>query len=204
MKILPLLLLILVFNNVWCQDYMDKIVEDACDCVEDIEKNDENYTMKLGLCMIEVSMPYAKQIKKDYGIDMIGIHGKDAQKLGQILGMKMASKCPNALIEATNEVLEDDKVDIYGNLENTTNESVTGVINDIREETFVTLSIKDENGKISKYIWLTYVECEEDFLTNYKDYLGEEVTIKYQVQEFFDPKIQEYRNYNVITSVTSE
>ena len=183
---------------------MDKIVEKACDCVSDIDKNGENYTIKLGLCMIEASMPYAKQIKKDYGIDMIGIHGKDAQKLGQILGMKMASKCPNALIEATNEVLEDDKVDIYGNLENTTNESVTGVINDIREETFVTLSIKDENGKISKYIWLTYVECEEDFLTNYKDYLGEEVTIKYQVQEFFDPKIQEYRNYNVITSVTSE
>ncbi|MBX7224813.1 MAG: hypothetical protein K1X55_02160 [Chitinophagales bacterium] len=205
MKILSLLFLLLAFNNVKSQDYMDKIVEKACDCVSDIDKNGENYTMKLGLCMIEASMPYAKQIKKDYGIEMIGIHGKDAQKLGQILGMKMAIKCPDALIEASQEVLEDDKVNIYGDVENTlSNESVTGVINDIKEETFVTISIKDENGKISKYIWLTYVDCEEDFLTNYKDYLGEKVTIKFDVQEFFDPKIQEYRNYNVITSLTSE
>ena len=69
-------LLLFFFIKGYSQNYMEKIAEKSCDCVKALTDtiDSEQLTMKLGLCMIDASTPYKKQIKKDYNIDLDNIH----------------------------------------------------------------------------------------------------------------------------------
>jgi hypothetical protein len=69
----------------------------------------------------------------------------------------------------------------------------SGVITKIENDHFVILSIKDEQGKISKYYWLTFIQSNTELSTKYKSLIGKKVNITYTSQDFFDPKLDEYR-----------
>lgn len=189
------LLLLSITTSIFGQSYMDQIVDESCDCLDHISKklDKEAYTMQVGLCMMKASQPYKKQLKKDYNIDMDNIV-KDAERLGEVIGVQLAFKCPEALllasdkIDPNNEYLVDD-TDLYG------------TITKVETDQFVVFTIKDENGKSAKYYWFTTIETSEDLQTMYDNIVGKWVSIVYKTADYFDPKIGEYRSYNVITEL---
>ena len=65
-------LLMLFSTNLKAQDYLDKIVEQACDCVGKLSEDlcTEGFTMQAGLCIIQAAEPYSKKLMKDYDIDL--------------------------------------------------------------------------------------------------------------------------------------
>jgi len=87
--------------------------------------------------------------------------------------------------------------------EEKTSESLTsiGKITQIERDVFVVFSVFDNSGKSMKFYWLTSVESNIDLANNYKTLIETDVKIKYITQEFFDPKIGEYRNFNVIEKI---
>ncbi len=192
-----LFLLLFAFSafTLRAQDYMDKIAQKSCECLDkvpDTLKTDE-FNLKLGICMIEASTPYKKQLKKDHGINIDNID-TDGEKLGRLIGIKMASTCPNALLKLTQKPSDED---IAAAVEKT----AEGLITKLENDFFVVLSLKDETGKTHRFYWLTFIESGMELTTKYRSVVGESVVITYKVQNFFDPKIEEYRDFNIISKL---
>lgn len=196
-KIITIICSLLVFNT-YSQDYMEKIANQTCECLHNISDttNKEKMYLELGLCMIKVSEPYKKQLKKDHNINFDNINN-EGEALGKLIGMKMATVCPDALIKLskmdTQEASEDIKtIESYISI---------GKITKIDKEAFVVFSVFDNSGKSLKFYWLTEVESNIDLANNYRTLLETDVKITYIIQEYFDPKIGEYRNFNIIEKI---
>jgi len=177
--------------NGYSQKYMDVIAEKACSCTDQISDTMENteFSAKIGLCILDVSMPYKKQIKKDYGIDLDNIT-TEGSKWGQIIGIKMASVCPDKLISLSHKVNSPAIKD---------NQLISnGTIIKIEKDFFVVFSMKDETGRITKFYWLTFVNSDMDFIAEYESLMGKSASITYASQDLFDPRISEYRSVNII------
>lgn len=192
--------LTLIGLGAMAQDYMDKIVDESCKCLENIPDSlgKQEATMKMGLCMLAASEPYKKQLKKDHGIDFSKIDRGDGEKLGRIVGMKLATVCPSALMKAVNrvnpELLEDEAADAA-------TLTLEGTVTQIETNTFVSFSVKDEDGKTVKFYWTKFVENDMDLINNYEDIQGKLVYIEYENQEMYDARLKEYRNFRVITAI---
>lgn len=182
------------------QDYMDQIIDKACSCVDDdlIKiSNLQQRNLKIGLCWIDAAMPYKKQLKTDYNINLDNINRANGEKLGKVIGTKMASVCPDKLMRITQEQLPTDS-DMEINIETAFRGSVTKIENEL----FVVFSIKDElTGKVYKLLWLNHVKSQFDLMSDYESLINQLVDCSYKIQEFFDPKINEYRRFNVLTEI---
>jgi hypothetical protein len=185
-------ILIMTTNIAFSQDYMDDIALKACECLSTVSDTleTERFNMELGICMIDAASPYKKQLKKGYKIDFnkIDTQGKE---LGRIIGLRMASVCPDALMKMVNKVNNKKNNDISENI-------IEGQVTAIIDDKFVEFSIKNELGKNSKYYWFTFIESNTDLSTDYKTLTDKFVQVTFTSQEFFDARIGEYRAFNII------
>lgn len=189
---LLLFLLLALAQPVFSQDYMDEIAQKSCECLNTISDtlDTERFNLELGLCMIEAAAPYKKQLKKDYRIDFnkIDEHGAD---LGRLIGLRMASVCPEAVVLLAKKANDEETTLLAENL-------FEGQIVGIDDGKFVEFSLKDAQGKISKFYWFTFIESGVELSNHYQDLLEKTVQITYVTEELFDARIREYRSFNVI------
>ncbi|HEY0262199.1 MAG TPA: hypothetical protein VGB95_04175, partial [Chitinophagales bacterium] len=151
----------------------------------------EKRNMTIGVCMIDAAMPYKKQLLKDYDIDIEQID-LYAKKLGELIGLRMASVCPEKLLTIATKSKSN----------NQSEQETEGNIVKIDDDLFVVLSLKEESNKITKYYWLTSLSSDLDLMNNYKSLIGAHVLITYESKEFFDPKLKEYRQFSVIKEIS--
>jgi hypothetical protein len=196
MKKVLIFCLIAVGYQSFSQTYMDKIAQESCDCISKVSEtlDYEQYTQELGLCMIVASEPYRKQLKKDHNINFDKIE-VDAEKLGKLIGFKMASVCPNSLLAVAKK-----SPNKTADASATTNDSksIDGTVTKLEKDFFVVLHIKDGEGKTNKFYWLTFIDSDVDLIDRYDSMIGSPVEITYRTEEWFDPKIKEYRQFSVI------
>ena len=172
------------------QDVLDSIAAHSCDCIAKLDLNGlakEKLTIELGLCMMKAAQPYEKQLKQGYDIDMKKVDKGDGEKLGRLIGLKMASNCASFT----------DLITRISSDEPNTN-SVEGTIIDFITEQFITIVIKDEDGRDVKIIWLDYFKNSEKLLQKGKN---KNVTIEYQERELYSPKNNDYIKYKVATGI---
>jgi hypothetical protein len=197
-KYLILLVFALSVRTLTAQDYMNKLLEKTCNCVSKINDSLEGdkYNMALGVCMLEAAEPYKKQLKKDYDIDMDRIDTQ-GEKMGRIIGVKMAAYCPDVLskltIKATKKKEEKAAEEMM----------MTGYITKVDKDFFVVFSLKDDTGKITKLYWLSFVESDIDLASDFSLMIGKNVEAYYKTESFYDPKIEEYRQFLVLTKLVA-
>lgn len=210
--------LLLLSNTLLAQsDYMDHITEQSCQCVEDLPDSlsSNALTMQFGLCIINAAKPYRTEIKRDYGLDTddIFING---ERLGQIIGMEMATACPDLLIHISSRMLDDedsyvserlygsDDVDLgdYGDFEYYS--SMYAKITAIDVEQFYVFTVRDPSGKSVKLYWLDPFISDVEIQDNPQEFIGQSFNFEYEELEFFDPKLNEYRNFRIIRSMTNQ
>ena len=160
----------------------------------------EEYLMSLGTCMINAALPYKKKLKADYGINLDNIDEKAGEQLGKIVGLRMANKCPKSLLKITRMDNEDTQNETTSP-QSPDSKTFTGTVTAVENEPFVVFSIKDDLGKTARFFWLNFVQCDSDLVAHYTSLVGSTVKIQYSSSEFFDPKINEYRQFNIIQSV---
>ena len=68
---------------------------------------------------------------------------------------------------------------------------------------FVTITLVDDNRTISKYLWLKNFSGVNDLDLLQKS-KGKKVTVEFEISEYYDPRIKDYRNFNVISSLKME
>ena len=111
-----------------------------------------------------------------------------------ITGAGMASICPNALLKMANNVGLDEEEAVEEN-------SFFGHVTKIDGDIFLEFSVRDQQGKTSKFYWLTFIESNIDLSVNYETLIDKSVRIDAVPQEIFDARIGEYRTVHVITKI---
>jgi len=203
MKSILTTLFVAIAFMAFSQDYMDKIAIASCECIDNVSDTipTDQFNMELGLCMLEASMPYKKQLKKDHGINFDKIETQ-GEKLGRLIGIRLASTCPNSLMRMVKKVSPELDFELDEETAEEYEEMFTeGMVEKVETELFVIISVKEASGKISKYYWMSFVESDYDLANNYQTLVGKTVTISYDEYEFFDPRLKEYRVYNVINAL---
>ena len=188
---------ILSASTGYSQDYMNKIAEKSCECIKKVSDtlDKDQFEIQLGLCIIDAAMPYKKQIKKEYGIDLDDIgSGNVGERIGKLIGLKMVGICPDGLIKIAQGIKTKKE-------ETKTSLTMKGEITKIDNDCFMVFSLKDETGKITKFYWLTFIESDIEMAGNYASLSGRQVKITYDIQDFFDAKIKEYRQFYIIKKI---
>lgn len=188
------LISILSTSSIFAQDYLTKITYESCECLSAIEETEDRdqFNLELGLCIIEASMPYKKELKKDHGIDLENIN-EDGTRLGELIGIKMAGVCPEEILKVANGGDEESYDDLSS--------YSSGTITKVEKEQFVVFSIKDDSGKTIKLHWLYYIDSEIDLEADYANLLGKRVEMYYYESDLFDARIDEYKTFNIIEEI---
>ena len=173
-------------------DYVDKIAQDACECVQKAKDSNPNLTTEdLGGCLLLSAKDYKAQLSKDYDLDLDSLDGESGEKLGQTIGSRMAFICPT-LVASLGNVSDKNKTEEF---------RILGTIKSIKIETFMVFEIKSEDGKLEKLYWLGFVNSEFDLQNNYEELKEKVVEAIYVHKEVYDARIKEYRVIKVLKKI---
>ncbi|WP_146105159.1 hypothetical protein [Nonlabens arenilitoris] len=203
-KITLILLLITIFSNAQKleEEVLDKLSNSICTHLK--EKGDiENLTSVEALKVFTESMFKAYATDPEYykknGLDFAA--GDEVlEAYGEQLGMHMVVNCPSSISLFLSMAGDEDFEEMgYTTVNEPMSYTVTGKVVDFSQEQFYTLSIKDGNGRVRKFLWLEYVE--NDILLETAMKKKNKYTFTYVEKNMYDPRIQEYRNMLVLTKI---
>ncbi|TXC76259.1 hypothetical protein [Luteibaculum oceani] len=175
---------------------MEKIAIQTCDCAGNLDEEitGDKKTMQFGLCIIEAAQPYAKELKKDYNIDMDLIHVQ-GEDLGRLVGIEMVKHCPDFLMSLAEGELEE------AGDQNSGSEDFVGVLQDVKKKDFLEFHFTDNAGRLYKFLWLTYINTDLNLYGDMENHIGKEYRVSFIEKEFYDPKIGEYRPFKILESI---
>lgn len=197
--------LLLTLNVKGQSTYLDDVAEKSCSCISEIPDSSEGSGLaeKLGLCMVNACVPYQKQFKKDYKLDVEDYTNIEVmRKLGGIIGVKCATKCPDLLASMRDKMKAANEIE--PNKETTTQAlSFEGIVISVNDNPFVYFTLKNEEGKTYNFYWLSFFASNINLSADYNKILFKKVKISYEEKEFYDPRIKEYKKFNVITELST-
>jgi len=186
----------LFFFNAHSQDILETVAKEVCSCTTSKseklkELTGEKLQMELGLCIVASYSNHEKELSAKYGNVIDGGDGL-MEKLGRDIGLKMVTICPDILMSIAGDDSEDEVVAEALTLE--------GQIVEIKSEQFLTVSVKDNSGRIHSVLMLTFFEGSNLLIEN-KLKKNDKVSIDYWEQEFYDVKAKDFRYYKVIQGI---
>lgn len=194
--------LVLFSIFLFSQDFKKTIAQESCKCVKENVKDDmseKQVELQFGICMMKVTLPYKKEIKKEFGIDIDDYSKKgNMYELGRQMGMIMAQECP----EVFERFIKDD--DVQATAEDSGELLMHGEITKIEKDSFVVFYLKGDNNILTKFYWISNVDSNIELEKNYNELTGKKVNIVYYSAEIFDYKINEYRKVNILQTLKTE
>lgn len=203
MKNILFLLGLVVSTNLFSQSYKKEIAKSSCDCVKSIKtegKSSSAITAELGVCMLKATMPFSKEIKKDYNIDPTAdiMDSAKMEQLGIKMGILMAEECQEEFL----------KIAQYSDEAEGGKESsellINGTVSKIEKENFIVFHVVGENKILNKLYWISSVDSNLDLPKEYQTLMNKKVSISYFTMEIFDPKINDYKTLNIISTLKTE
>jgi len=196
-----LLMLIIGSGSLNAQDFLDKITDSCCHCMQYIDTSQslENIQMQAGLCMFKYAAPYKKEFKKKYNIDLDDASTESKVEFGKLIGMRMVTACPDMIMLLTKgsnnsgSAAKTEEPDNY----------LVGKITEVQKGQFLTLVIQDVSGRTQKLLWLQYFHNSE-LLKNMDKLKAAEMKFYYHEVEFYNPQLDDYMKYKVITDLKNE
>lgn len=198
-------------GNLHAQDVLDQLAEKVCGCINNVDSTLEvdALQMQLGLCMLREAMPFKKEIKKKYNIDLDKIDREVGQKLGALLGPRLIITCPDqfsklmpiAKREMAKQRGEEDEEFEEPVVEQAiaAEETLEGNIIEIKGAEFATVVLKDASNREQKLLWLDYFTNAELLKGNLEALKASKVKVWYTEREIYNVQLKDYIKYKVIT-----
>ena len=182
------------------QDVLDKVARETCDCVNTLDKSmdTEALQMQLGLCMLKAASPYEKELRKQHRVDMARLDHGAGERLGELVGMRMAGICPDMLMVIVDAGKGGASVESAPAMV----AQVTGVVTGVRDRQFATVLVKDVSGRTVELLRLEHFP-NADRLSD-AGVNGLRATFSYTVKELYDPVAGTYRAHNVLVGLEPE
>ncbi|GGD36097.1 hypothetical protein [Flavobacterium orientale] len=174
----------------------DIVAKESCECIVnknfDLKNRDyEKIKLEFGLCIIN---SYSNHKSKfDESIDLDFKNSKMMSKFGEDVALKMINHCPDKIIEFGN-FEGDDEDEILDNI------TFEGVFLESKKSDFQMVTVKENNGRIHTLIVLTFFE-DVNLITDNLIKKNDKVSVEYFEQEFYDPKLNDFRYYKVIQGI---
>ena len=202
MKRLLLLALLVFSTTMFSQDVYEIIAKETCDCITNkkidftiVTKNE--IQLQVGLCMIQSYSAHSSEFSED---EKINLEDEVAmERLGEKVALKMLDSCPEI-------ILEFGKAATRAEQEQPTEKSnlfVEGQITAISKEQFITIQIKDKNGRSYSFLVLNYFDTAS-LITNNELKVKSEVKIGYSEVELLDVKANEFRYFKIINNIEKQ
>ncbi len=196
-------ILIVLCNSVsYSQDIFDVIGKETCEClnakkIDYFKMNKKEMQTQVGVCMIQSYSSHLSEFKPE---DKISFDDeKGMQNLGEKVAMKMMVSCPEIIMEmGKRSIDEDDSTDEVKDIA-----FIEGEVTEIKTEQFITLQVKDKNGRNFSFLLLDYFETAS-LLTNNEINKKDSIKVSYTEIELFDPKNKEFRYFKVITDLAKK
>lgn len=174
---------------------IDKIAQKTCDYMDsdemaNLDKSEK--TAKLGVFIISQYSEYKEELAKE-GIEIDFSEENSSRKFGEKVGFAMVDVCPNTLIalaDTENLKEKDDGAHL----------SFTGNIISVKGEDFSFVQVKNSEGIVQNFLWLSNFKGSERLISNNLA-IGAEVKVKYKNTECFSPKLKEYINRKEIVEI---
>ncbi|MDI5896044.1 MAG: hypothetical protein Q8R22_05695 [Flavobacterium sp.] len=196
-------ILIVLCNSVsYSQDIFDVIGKETCEClnakkIDYFKMNKKEMQTQVGVCMIQSYSSHLSEFKPE---DKISFDDeKGMQNLGEKVAMKMMVSCPEIIMEmGKRSIDEDDSIEEVKEIA-----FIEGEVTEIKTEQFITLQVKDKNGRNFSFLLLDYFETAS-LLTNNEINKKDSIKVSYTEIELFDPKNKEFRYFKVITDLAKK
>ena len=194
------LLIILFFNLVtYSQDVLNIIAKESCECLDAKKTKSEDFTGQelktaVGICIIQSYSNHIAEFKDSEKVEFGNKEGMS--KLGEAVALKMLESCPDMIMElgkGSPDDANDEQEDAV----------VSGEVVEIKSEQFVTLQIKDQNGRNYSFLLLDYFETAS-LLTNNEIKKKDKLNVSYTEIELFDSKAKEFRYFKILTKLEKQ
>ena len=175
-------------------DLLDAVADGICK--EIAEKQVEiksEFTM--GVYMLKALNKHREDIEHYYGKNYIA-NEEVMQTIGEDVGAYLGVKCP----EIFEHFVYEDQATTFESVEIKT---VTGSIDKINDERFITFVVQEESGKKHEFILLYDFETAY-LLTDKLVKIKDKVEISYYVAELYDAKIGKFVNYNIVSYIEAK
>jgi hypothetical protein len=198
-------LLSILSASAFSQDMYDVIGKETCACLGskklDYKKIDKKELQtQVGLCMIQSYTSHINEFKEE---DKIQFDDKDGmRKMGEKVALKMLVNCPEIILElgkstqkdngdeSEDEIVADEPADVF----------IEGQITAIKKDQFISLQLKDKNGRVYSFLLLDYFETAS-MLTNNELKAKDSVKVSYTEIELFDVATNEFKYFKIITDL---
>ncbi len=175
------------------QEILDQLANQACSCIKksDItEFTQEKIQMELSLCFMQELGSLDDAKLKALDADMTD--QSSMMKLGQKIGMRMVSICPDVMMKMA-QTQTQTQVKSAG--------QASGTIKGITGNELSYIQLDDGTGDVNSFLWLSKVEGADAFLSNPQGMIGKKVKITFESMEIYSPKTKGYNNKKVITKI---
>ncbi|WP_144892184.1 hypothetical protein [Flavobacterium tiangeerense] len=198
--------LVLIFStNSFSQDMYDIIGKETCACLGtkkfDYQKLDKKELQtQVGLCMIQSYTSHINEFKQEDKIQFDDQEGM--RKMGEKVALKMLVNCPEIILElgkstqkgigdeSEDELVVDEPADVF----------IEGQVTAIKKDQFVSLLVKDKNGRAYSFLLLDYFESAS-VLTNNELKVKDSVKVGYTEIELFDVATNEFKYFKILTDI---
>lgn len=201
--------LFLMSSFVNAQDYMKKIAEETCNCVEkkklmNKSSNSEIET-EFGLCMIAGYNKYSDLVPKKDKLNFSD--EKQMEKFGEKLAMEMLNSCPKFIMQLGANSIEEENLENDEAKENQDDEvveeeylKVTGSFLGMKKENYYFLNLKEESGKTHKLALLDSFD-NAYLITDNILKTTDKVEILYYEVDLYDVTSNSFMKTKIITDI---
>lgn len=205
MKKIIIALVVIFSTNSFSQDMYDIIGKETCACLGtkklDYQKLDKKELQtQVGLCMIQSYTSHINEFKQEDKIQFDDQEGM--RKMGEKVALKMLVNCPEIILElgkstqkdigdeSEDELVVDEPADVF----------IEGQVTAIKKDQFVSLLVKDKNGRAYSFLLLDYFESAS-VLTNNELKVKDSVKVGYTEIELFDVATNEFKYFKILTDI---
>ncbi len=178
------------------QDAMDRVAEATSTCATAIDTSLSKAEIQaaLGVCMIQSTTPYKKELKRKFGFDLDHFD-QDPEAFGKTIGIRMAARCPAffTLLARKDKSPPSDVPPPPPGL------SVSGKLVTVKSGQFLTLVILAQDGRTLELLLLGQAQKVDGILRSQDQGRGTTGEWHYRADELFDPLSRTYRPYYVVT-----
>nr|WP_314838629.1 hypothetical protein [uncultured Flavobacterium sp.] len=198
--------LVLIFSiNSFSQDMYDIIGKETCACLGtkklDYQKIDKKELQtQVGLCMIQSYTSHINEFKEE---EKVQFDDKDGmRKMGEKVALKMLVNCPDIILELGKSTQKDvsDEDDEELVVDEPQDVFIEGQVTAIKKDQFVSLLVKDKNGRAYSFLLLDYFDTAS-VLTNNELKVKDAVKVGYTEIELFDVATNEFKYFKILTDI---
>ena len=204
--ILFLLTLAPSWGQAQSRDVLEIIADSCCAYIHtaDTTLSKEAYTTQMGLYFLKYATPYKKELKSKYNLNLDAPTDETWEKLGELIVLKRVTICPDLIPLLTDKSSSSSSASGSNQgTDDASNAYLVGTLVEVQKSQFATVVIKDVNGRNQKLLWMGYFD-RSDLLKNPDKLRSTEMKFYYKETELYNPQIEDYMTYKVLTKLQAE